>query len=425
VAPAARRQQVARQQLATRPEFRVLTVDGLSWIDPYDGAVVSAPFGFEDVALERLVERHPWESGAVPRPLPEVLAIRWAVHLRAQGDQEPRLRMATKDGRWLNPYSGALVPLPDGIAGNPGRLVDFVARELASYPGAAAATMKPRSELDAILDRAQREGTGVHVTKRSNAPGVTPAVTPRSTGDEDMDRARRMIDGLLPRPPALDGWSIAVHYQPHTHLGGDFFDFVPLPGGRLLIVLGDVAGHGIQACLAAVAAIKSLRLLARFHPVTTDLLTQWNEEVSRDLPRGSFVSAQVLVLEPATGRVAVYGCGAHPIVRLRQDHALPLERIGRNGPAFGVLAGGRFAASLMPVESTVEPGERLVLYTDGVSEAATAQGVEFGHHRVLGSLLMHADHGGDGIMDRVVEDVRRFTGRPPDDDLSMLVIGHP
>jgi hypothetical protein len=426
------------REIASKLEFQMLSVDGLSWIDPFSGEAVSAPFGHVDPAVERLMALRPWERQLRPKPMADLLRIRWVLHLRTHGDDEPRLRLMDRAGNWLNPFTGKMHKLPDDVR-KPGRLVEAIAEILAATPEAAKGAMKSKVELDAILDRARPaqvvgvseiqisatklQGTGI--TRRTSGDGVPGPATPAQagTGDSDIDKAKALMEGILPRPPGLPGYTIGIHYEPHAHLGGDFFDFIEHVPGRWLILLGDVSGHGVQGALAAVAALKSLRLLARFHAELGDLMTVWNEEIRKDLPKGHFISAHLVELDVARHEVRVLCCGAHPLVRLNAASANPLARLGQNGPALGLLPAAAFRTALRPATYVIEPGDALVAYTDGLSEAGEGKRGEFGHHRVLGSLLSHSADGSNGMLDGVVADLRAWSQDAIDDDLSILSLG--
>ena len=144
------------QSLSKDAAFRVLTMDGLGWIDPYTGQVVAAPFGHQDVAMRHLAATKPWLS-LKPKPLKDLLYTRWLTYLQGNLEFIEHLRIF-KQGLWLNPYTGqwiAGIALEDNhITAN---TIDDLARTLGKCEEAQSGKMLEKFRLDALIARMPAE----------------------------------------------------------------------------------------------------------------------------------------------------------------------------------------------------------------------------------------------------------------------------
>lgn len=231
--------------------------------------------------------------------------------------------------------------------------------------------------------------------------------------------AREVQDGLLPAAaPELPGYDLAGRCLPSLELAGDYFDFLPCPDGRLGLVIADVAGKGVPAALI----MATFRALLRSRHELGDSLAETVGSVGRLLresaaPR-AFVTCCYAVLEPASGRLAYASCG-HPLGLVARAGG-GLEELENCGPALGVFAD----ALHVEREVRLAPGDRLLLYTDGLVEAADAAGEQFGGERLRALLTEGRGLTAAALVDRLVAGVRGFAASPQlADDLTLLVLG--
>lgn len=230
--------------------------------------------------------------------------------------------------------------------------------------------------------------------------------------------ARDVQTGLLPAAaPVLPGYDLAGVCLPSLELGGDYFDFLPLPDGRLGLVIADVAGKGVPAALVMATFRALLRsrhdLGTRVDATVTEVGRLLRESAA---PR-QFVTCIYALLEPASGRLTYASCG-HPLAVLERADGR-LEELPNCGPALGVFGD----AGHVERETTLAPGDRLVLFTDGLLEAANPAGEELGSGRLMAALAGSRGLSAAALVDELVAQVRAFTASPHlADDLTLLVL---
>jgi serine phosphatase RsbU (regulator of sigma subunit)/cell division septum initiation protein DivIVA len=230
--------------------------------------------------------------------------------------------------------------------------------------------------------------------------------------------ADTMQRSLLPRVrPNVPGLEAGEAYESSARLdvGGDLYDVVALADGRLAAMLGDVAGHGIEATADMAMARYVFRTLARQHPEPGELLAAANDVVVGELAAGKFITLTYLVANGADGAVACASAG-HPAPRL----VLPDGRtsgLGTSGLALGIDAGQVYEET----RALLPPGAALVLYTDGVVEARR-DGELYGVERLDALLAERRELPARSLARAVAEDARAFAGGELSDDLAVVVI---
>jgi sigma-B regulation protein RsbU (phosphoserine phosphatase) len=197
-------------------------------------------------------------------------------------------------------------------------------------------------------------------------------------------------------------------------VGGDVFDFMELPDGRLAVVLGDVTGHGIDATADMAMAKFVFRSLAREHPEPSEFLAHANQVVVGEIAVGKFITMAYLVIDPR-GTVDCASAG-HPAPRLvlADGRVEPLEC---GGLALGIDAPQTYE----PVRAQLPPGSAVVLYTDGVIEARRGADL-FGSERLDALLAARAGEPAQAIADAVVGACRAYAGGDLGDDCAIVVI---
>jgi serine phosphatase RsbU (regulator of sigma subunit)/anti-sigma regulatory factor (Ser/Thr protein kinase) len=233
---------------------------------------------------------------------------------------------------------------------------------------------------------------------------------------QELRVAQLIQQNFLPREvPDLAGWQLAAYYRPAREVGGDFYDFIELPGDRLGLVIGDVTDKGVPAAMVMAATRTVLRSSAQRLVAPGEVLEQVNELLCPDMPDKMFVTCLYAVLERATGRLVFANAG----------HNLPyVSTSGGSGElrARGMPLGLLPGMSYEETEAVLEPGEVLLLHSDGLAEAHDPDGEMFGFPRLLGLV----GHGGDGqaLIDAILRDLDGFTrpGWEQEDDITLVTL---
>ncbi len=223
------------------------------------------------------------------------------------------------------------------------------------------------------------------------------------------------------RPPAgpLD---IVARTEPARVVGGDYYDFVPLAGGRFAVVVADVAGKGLPAALVMPAVKIGVRTLAELHNATEDLLAELNRIFLDNLPPASYFTLIYAVFDPAAGRLLHANAGHPPALHLRAASGAA-EWLTAEGPAVGLL---HETVLFEAVERSYEPGDVFVFYTDGITEATDAGGLEFGADRIADAVRSVWGRSAEAMAGAVHDAADAFRGTDArGDDATVIVVRVP
>jgi sigma-B regulation protein RsbU (phosphoserine phosphatase) len=234
----------------------------------------------------------------------------------------------------------------------------------------------------------------------------------------DLEIARQIQFGLLPFEPfERPGVAIATAMRPANTVGGDYFDVIELAEGRLAIAVGDVAGKGMPAALLMALLQGSLRTLLSAGFRGEELLAKLNAHLCATIPSNRLVTLFYGELDAAAGRLRYVNCGHNPPLLLAG--AAPPAKLGATAIALGITTESEFSS--MAVD--LLPGDRLVLYTDGVTEAENPKDEQFGEERLTGWLLGCRDEPGQRLVSGVIAEVLRFCGSArPRDDMTLMCL---
>jgi serine phosphatase RsbU (regulator of sigma subunit) len=228
-----------------------------------------------------------------------------------------------------------------------------------------------------------------------------------------------MQRSLLPSSaPQVSGLDVGAVYESsaRVEVGGDVYDFVTLPDGRLSVALGDVTGHGIDATADMAMTKYVFRSLTREHPEPGEFLAFANEVAIGELGAEKFVTMACLTIDPVTGDLVAASAG-HPVPRLvRPDGTV--ETIEARGLALGIDSDQTYEEA----RSRLEPGALVVLYTDGVVEARGADGDLWGPERLDASLAELRGRPAAEIAERVIAACREFARGELQDDCALVVV---
>jgi serine phosphatase RsbU (regulator of sigma subunit)/anti-sigma regulatory factor (Ser/Thr protein kinase) len=195
--------------------------------------------------------------------------------------------------------------------------------------------------------------------------------------EQELRVARVVQQTLLPKDlPELAGWKVAAYWQPAQAVSGDFYDFINLPDGNLGVVEADVTGKGVPAALVMASARGILRVAAEQDPTSPGkVLAHVNDLLCPDIPPSMFVTCLYGVLNPHTGRFIFANAGHNLPAKCTVDAVIELRATGM---PLGLLPGMTYDE----YEGTLELGESILIYSDGLVEAHNSQGEMFGFPRL-------------------------------------------
>jgi serine phosphatase RsbU (regulator of sigma subunit) len=232
---------------------------------------------------------------------------------------------------------------------------------------------------------------------------------------EDLARAEVIQRALLPRkPPRLDGWSLETLYRPGRFVGGDLYDIIPFNERHLGIVIADAAGHGVAAAMLSVLFKHRLAVWDRAAGAPLEpceVLSRANAELCSDASTpGSFITAAYLLMDRVSGEARVAAAGHPPALWIRAGEGRLLDR---TGPALGLTPAARYTQETF----TLEPGDRLLLYTDGLLDGGPASPT----HPQLISALAEPDGDRAELLRAFHEAATRDASHDPDDITIILL----
>jgi serine phosphatase RsbU (regulator of sigma subunit) len=237
--------------------------------------------------------------------------------------------------------------------------------------------------------------------------------------DQELALAWRIQQSFLPPAlPEIPGWELTAVLRPARETCGDFYDVMALPDGRFGLLIADVADKGMAAALYMALSRTLLRTYAAQYPNRPDLaLRAANERILLDTHSDQFVTVFYAILDPRRGRLAYANAGHNPPYLLGADGRL--QKLGRTGIPLGVFPEMGWETAVVQAA----PGDLLLLYTDGVTEAHNRRLEAFGERRLLAVLEGRRGAPAVAIQTAVLEAIADFTGAAPQfDDVTLLVL---
>jgi sigma-B regulation protein RsbU (phosphoserine phosphatase) len=241
--------------------------------------------------------------------------------------------------------------------------------------------------------------------------------------DIDLQVAQDIQRILLPaHPPELQRFEIAGINIPASRVSGDYFDYIKIEEHRYGVAIADVSGKGVPASLIMAMCRSVLRGQAISERSSAEVLHRVNKQLFPDIKEDMFISMAYLILDDRSDQITLARAG-HDAPFLYSAREQTVCRLNPPGMALGIDSGDVFDRVTGDFSVTLEPGDCLVLYTDGVTEALDANGLEFGVNRTIQSIQANASNGASAIIKGLTDDLQNFTGTTPqNDDITMIVI---
>ena len=249
-------------------------------------------------------------------------------------------------------------------------------------------------------------------------------VTDRVVMKRDLQIAKEIQKWLLPpAPPAVPGLEIAFTTRPANTVAGDYYDVFPrprsdLPGGAYLIAIADVAGKSVPAAMLMATYQASLKTLAATPSTLTELVSSMNNYACGNSQGGRrFTTTFLAEYDPVSRRLSYVNAGHNPpILRRRNGN---LERLTEGGLPLGILEGAQYASDA----TTIEAGDWLAIFTDGVTEAENTAAQEYGEARLMAALNANAALAPQVLLNGIMMDIDRFVaGAPQHDDITLMLL---
>jgi serine phosphatase RsbU (regulator of sigma subunit)/anti-sigma regulatory factor (Ser/Thr protein kinase) len=234
--------------------------------------------------------------------------------------------------------------------------------------------------------------------------------------DNELRVAQVIQKQFLPQEaPAPEGWSVTPHYRPAREVGGDFYDFIPLPDGRIGFVVGDVTDKGVPAAMVMATTHSILRSDAPRLVDPGAVLSRANELLCAEMPPKMFVTCLYAVLDPATGHLRFANAG-HNLPCIHTADGIVEPRA--TGMPLGLMPGLTYEEQ----EVTIAPDSAMLLYSDGLVEAHSPDGELYGFPRLRG--LMGRTAPDADVVSTVLDDLATFTGPgwEQEDDITLVSI---
>jgi sigma-B regulation protein RsbU (phosphoserine phosphatase) len=270
--------------------------------------------------------------------------------------------------------------------------------------GARSFVQKPWEDV-ALLEILQREIDEAQATKRRDAKQ-----------QREFEEARLIQRGLLPTAmPKGAGVQLASSWQPANGVGGDCYDVLMFGDGAVGVTIADVAGKGVPAALLMSNLQAAVRAFAQEGAAPGSVCTSVNRLLCRNMASGRFVTFCYARINPATRSLTYANAGHNPPLLVHANGLI--DKLSPGGTVLGVFADSTYEQG----EFTFAPGDRLILYTDGITEGRNAAGDELGEELLAGFASRHRPLPAEEMLAAMLREVEAFNGGTYDDDATLIV----
>ena len=235
--------------------------------------------------------------------------------------------------------------------------------------------------------------------------------------ERDFEEARLIQRGLLPTTfPQVPGIAVAVSWQPADGVGGDCFDTIGF-GNAIGVSVADIAGKGLPAALLMSNLQAAVRAFAQDAAAPSSICASVNRLLCRNMAPGRFATFFYARIDGAGRRLVYANAGHNPPLHIAKNGTITTMNVG--GMVLGVFPDTGYDQAELPLAA----GDRLVFYTDGITEARDENGEEYGEERLMAAALDARSQAVDSMKSALMDDVNRFTGGKFEDDATLIVVG--
>ncbi len=236
--------------------------------------------------------------------------------------------------------------------------------------------------------------------------------------ETEIQLARQIQQAFIPETlPEIPGWELAARWETARQVGGDFYDVIELADGKLGLFIADVADKGMPAAIFMALTRTLVRAAVLEARSPAKALRRVNDLLIPDTRQGMFVTAFYAVLDPENGEFTYANAGQNPPLWLRANGGI--EKLTRTGIALGIIENQELSERTI----RIDPGESVLLYTDGLTEAFSPDGDLFGEPRLMETVRQDAVTSAKTLLDTIDKEISDFqNSQPLSDDLTMLVV---
>lgn len=237
----------------------------------------------------------------------------------------------------------------------------------------------------------------------------------------EMNLAQQMQKKLLPQSiPNIEHIELEAFSSPAFEVGGDYYDFMMIDDKRLAIVIGDVSGKGVSAAFYMAEMKGVFQSLCRIYPSPKDFLIKANQAISSSIDKRSFISLIYAVIDTETGIVTSARAGHCPFILATEAD---VNFVRPSGIGLGMGNSELFAKYIQESNTQLLQGDSLIFYTDGITEAHSKDGEEFGYSRLLEAIKNNRNNSAIDIRDAIILSVNKYmNNQPPHDDITLIIL---
>ena len=236
--------------------------------------------------------------------------------------------------------------------------------------------------------------------------------------ERELQLAREIQQRFQPTTaPTVPGYELQGISFPSYEIGGDYYDFIPRPDGRMIIALGDVSGKGTAAALLMSSLHAAVHAQVASHQSIAETITAVNQYLAENTPANRFVTLFYAELDPQSGALSFLNAGHNPPLIIHA--AGTVETLAAGGLPLGIMPDAPYREG----RTQLQPGDALIVYSDGVTETQNPQGEEFGPDRLQSVVTHNLDSSAAGLRDKIEAALTKFAqGTPAVDDITLVIV---
>jgi serine phosphatase RsbU (regulator of sigma subunit) len=240
----------------------------------------------------------------------------------------------------------------------------------------------------------------------------------RERFERELNLAREIQQRFQPSgAPNVAGYEMQGISFPCYEIGGDYYDFIERPDGRMVIALGDVSGKGTSAALLMSSLHAAMHAQIPAHKTLGDTISAVNRYLAETIPMNRFITLFCAELDPDTGTLSFLNAGHNPPLIAHAGGSM--EQLAAGGVPLGIMPDALYREG----RAQLQPGDALVIYSDGVSETQNAAGEEYGPVRLYNTVARYLESTAAGIRDKIEADLTKFAqGTPASDDITLVIV---